>query len=205
MRFIAQILVKNMQTPRILLDCDGVIADFLTSALKVLNGKLGLEGSARFNESHIVQWDICKSIGKPEMWKDINEAASQKGFCTNILPYDHAKEGVKKIQSLGKVYVVTSPLSTPHWVFERGEWLKEHFGIEKPNVVHTEAKHIIVGDFLIDDKLDNILAWAAHHPTSLGLLWDAPYNQSEPIPGVKRVFNWDDVSAAITEHLSKKR
>jgi 5'(3')-deoxyribonucleotidase len=193
---------------RILLDCDGVISDFLSSALKVLNTKLKLKGKDRFNATHITQWDICKSIGQPHMWKDINDAAGKKGFCQKIRVYPGSKEGVAKLKELGEVFVVTSPLTVPNWVSERSAWLEEHFEIGKSNVVHTEAKHVIVGDVLIDDKFSNIESWVNHHPNGLGLLWNAPYNQdaswSFHCDQIARISSWEDAVKLIQEHAEKK-
>lgn len=196
-----------MKRPRILLDADGVIADFLTEALRVINKKSKRKGKERFTEQHVTQWDICKSVGMPEMWAEIHKAARKPGFCKKISPYPHAKQGVNLLKEMGEVFVVTSPLSTPYWTHERGEWLKEHFEIEKPNVVHTEAKHIIVGDVLIDDKFENIESWVNHHEYGLGLLWDAPYNRSASWPvhcdRIVRVCNWEDAISEIQAHLAE--
>lgn len=192
-----------MTRPRILLDCDGVIADFCSEALKIINRKTKRSRKDRFEPHHVTQWDICQSIGMPELWPEVHKAARKKGFCSKIKPYSHAKHGVEKLRQLGEVFVVTSPISAPHWVHERTEWLKAHFEIPKSNVVHTDAKHVIVGNVLIDDKFENIESWVNHHDNGLGLLWDAPYNQSADwsvhCDNIVRVGNWDDAVSEILE------
>lgn len=191
-----------MSGKRILVDCDGVLADFLSDALKIINRKTKRKGKDRFTEDHITQWDICGSVGMPHLWSEINKAASRKGFCRKIKPYEHAKDGIALLRSAGEVFVVTSPLSTPHWTYERGQWLDEHFSVKKTHVIHTDAKHVVVGDTLIDDKLDNCINWAKHHPDGVALIWDATYNRKTPddLPeNVHRVKSWEEVLGFLSK------
>lgn len=183
----------------ILLDCDGVIADFTTEALKVINRKLGLKGKQRFNISHITQWDICDSVGHPELWPDVMKASSKKGFCLKIKAYPGSEAGVKLLQQHGTVFIVTSPLSAPLWMSERTEWVKKNFGIEKSHVIHTEAKFLVQGTALIDDKFENIQSWVIANPKGLGLLWDMPYNRQNTwiTPQIKRVMSFAEAAETI--------
>ncbi len=40
----------------------------------------------------------------------------------------------------------------------------------------TASKHLVVGDLLVDDSIDNVLAWNRAHGAERALLFDAPYN-----------------------------
>jgi len=176
----------------ILLDCDGVIADFLTPTLEFVKNKTGQE----FTHTHITEWDIFKSIGMADMWKDFHEFASKKNFCAKIKPYTGSQAGVARLRLVGDVYVVTSPLATPHWCFERTQWCEKHFELGKPNVIHAEAKYMVMGDVLIDDKYENILSWVATNPYGTGLLFDRPYNQMHECGEgnrIVRVKSWEEI------------
>lgn len=179
----------------ILLDCDGILSDFITAALKIVRLKTGKQ----FKHDDITQWDIFKSIGMPEMWKTLHEVANRKGWCAKLKPYPGAQEGVQRLKDMGEIYIVTSPLSTSYWCLERTQWCEKHFGLGKPNVIHTEAKHMVRGNVLVDDKPENVQAWKAVNPDGLAILWDANYNR-EPhheAGGIVRVHGWDQLFAEI--------
>ena len=52
-----------MRNKRVLVDCDGVMADFLAAALLVINEA----GNHNFTADQVTEFDICTSLGIPEM------------------------------------------------------------------------------------------------------------------------------------------
>ena len=176
-----------MTRPRVLLDVDGVLADFLTPALAFVKGVTG----KTYQAADMTTWDIFEIIGK-EWEQPFFEACNRPGFAASLDVYPGAQEGVARLQEVAEVYIVTSPLNhNPTWTHEREGWLLRHFGIPSNRVVHTSAKYLCVGDALVDDRPLNIRRWNEEHPTGAGLLWDASWNRSDKV-GV-RVRGWSEL------------
>ena len=176
-----------MRRPRVFLDVDGVLADFLTASIPILNdltGKTWVEGDFK-------TWDIFETV--PKLFEQIFfDAVNKVGWCRSLPAYEAALIGVPPLVESTDLFIVTSPMNhVPTWTYEREGWLHEHFGIHHKRVVHTSAKFLCIGDVLVDDRPSNIEAWEAEHPGGLGLLWDQPYNRTSTA-GV-RVSTWKQV------------
>lgn len=157
-----------MKRLKIALDCDGVLSDFTSGALRVVEEVTG----KRFVPADISEWDFCKALGLT-----FREAAlvkktigSRQGFATSLLPYPQARQGVRRLRELGEVFCVTSPWDTnPWWREEREAWLALHFGID---VVHHAAdKSGYEADVFVDDKADHVSSWLQAWPGRVGVLW----------------------------------
>lgn len=141
----------------ILLDCDDVLADFATPAL----GLVAVLGGPALTPEKRFQWEIGELLNdlpaaKEQFWSTLSEP----GWCSQLEPYADASHAVQELQKLGEVVVVTSPLKRSRtWMHERTDWLKKHFGIEHSHVVNSSNKRWIHGDFLADDKPDNLRDW----------------------------------------------
>lgn len=181
-----------MTRPIVLLDTDGVLADFVQVFLDFLKTRPAYRDHTWTHE-HVTQFDICKALGLPgQVWSDFVRWLNGPGRLSLFPVLEGAHEGVKRLQEVAEVYVVTSPLSgVPTWAAERDHWLESRLGIPTSRVIHTAAKHLIFGDILVDDRIDNVAAWQKAWPQSRGLLWDAPWNRSDAVQF--RVKSWDDV------------
>lgn len=156
----------------ILLDVDGVIADFLTPFIALGNKISGLS----LQESDIKDWEVADIF--PEQYrKQIVQEAKAQGFCSNILPYPRAIEAVKSLKILGDIYVVTSPWHSQTWVYERSEWLNKYFDFDRRKIIYTSSKYLVRGDILIDDKVDTVEKWIELNPSSIGFIWESPYSR----------------------------
>ena len=182
-----------MKQPRMLVDVDGVLADFLTPSLAILSDLT----NRRWVSEDFRTWDLFDLIPRT-FEKPFFDAVNQPGWCMNIPVYEGAVTGITRLRELTDLYIVTSPMNhVPTWTHEREKWLREHFSISHKRVVHTSAKFLCLGDFLVDDKPANIEAWEAEHAHGTGLLWDQPYNRSSEAG--YRVQNWGDIQKAVEE------
>ena len=184
--------------PVTLLDVDGVVIDFLSSALKIASRHSGRV----FNAEDFTTWDIFDVVPREvedACYKDFHE----KGFCEGLPPYPEAKVGVRKLKDLSDVYVVTSPMhQSPHWTYERSRAINKHFGIPPKRHIHAAAKHLVRGDFLIDDKPANCREWQAAHPEGQALLWGQPYNRRDT--DLRRIESWDEAHDLIRKWIQRK-
>jgi 5'(3')-deoxyribonucleotidase len=160
--------------PVILLDVDGVLADFTGACLDVLRG-IGLHRTV----DQVTSYALVEALGLDAGAKAaLSRAWSSPRFCECIEPYPRATEGVGMLMGIGDVYAVTAPMwSSPTWQSERADWLAEHMGVRRNNVISAHAKHLVRGDVLVEDKPETLAAWMDAWPGGAGVLIDRPYNR----------------------------
>jgi 5'(3')-deoxyribonucleotidase len=161
--------------PIILCDIDGIIVNFTAAYLELVERTTG-----RVHREHeIHSFNFHESIvSKGEdlaIWKHI---ASTPGFVHALPLYKDALDFLEVLRSLGRVVACTSPAS-PLWTAERAQWLREVARFDRRDIVVTNDKSLIYGDYLIDDHYDNIQAWEGAPQNSrdgVGLLFRRPWN-----------------------------
>ena len=182
--------------PVILLDCDGVLADFTSLALQLIKDETGKS----YSPDDIPHWEVFESLGYPEIWNTFGEKASKPGFCAGMKVYPRAQAAVKKFRETCEVLIVTAPVDARPWMYERAHWLGTHFDISRKKVIFAHEKQQVRGDMLVDDKPDNVIAWAEANPDGIAVLWAHPYNRSAALPeGVIRTSSWKELHAIVKE------
>ena len=152
-------------------DVDGVLADFLTPTLKLINHRLRRQVANHYKPEHVTGWNICESLGHPKLHSHLFKHWTSPGFCAKLKPYPDAQDTVKTLQTLGELYAITAPMTSVHWAGERLLWLNKHLGLSKSHVIQCEAKHLVAVDVFIDDKWENVKAWAEWNPRGKAILW----------------------------------
>lgn len=137
---------------RILVDMDGVIADFNNGFRKIWSNEFRYLPS--FNVTKQKNFYLDKEIGngrfKDEVWSVIN----RKGFFLNLPEVHGAIEGLTKLQEKYEVFICTSPMVTHDYcASEKYQWINKHLGKDwAERTILTKDKTIVKADFLIDDK-----------------------------------------------------
>jgi len=162
---------------RILLDCDGVLADFVGSVLGRLPWVLKHE--------HVTCMDIQKSLDLgPTYTAMLNHELRRQGFASLIRPLHGSKKFVRELKKRGEITVVTRPMTdSPTWVWERVGWLYKHFGLER--IEFTDRKDLVPGDVLIDDDPENLVRFPGRR-----ILLDQPWNRGADLP---RVYSYNEI------------
>lgn len=165
--------------PRVLIDCDGVLANFVSA--------IGLK-------EHPESWDI---FSDGLSWAAVNTIVCQEDFCYKINPYDGAYSFLKSFKD---PYIVTSPWSSStYWMHERYRWLTRKMGVVKERIVITSAKHLCKGDYLIDDYYENIISWCEEWPESTGILF-GKYDMNITLPdNAVRLHTYEEVIKYVDE------
>lgn len=161
----------------ILLDIDGVAANFIEGCRPIVEKMLG----RRVKHDDVDQFMIEKALGLTEaQTAELYAHVMSEGWCRALPAYAGAKEAVAEMRAHATVVPVTAHFfSSKHWVYERDEWILEHLGIPKTDVVHTHRKFQIDGDALIDDKVSHLSAWRHRHPNGKAVLLKRKYNERD--------------------------
>ncbi len=186
---------------RILLDCDGVLADFVGGLLELINRECGTS----YRRDDITEFDIGKSLG----WSDAMRAKvddlvrGEPGMILGLAQEPGARVGFGILEQLaGDIYVVTSPWPGHQtWAYERTQWLWRHFAIPSNHVVHTAAKHLVMGDVLVDDKTSTLESWRREFPSGLAVQWQTPHNMRDAWYGAS-TRDWDELVEMCRKHMA---
>jgi len=180
--------------PTVLLDCDGVLADFVSAALRIVKSLTG----RYYSPETITTWEVFDSLPEDERVRsEVYRAMKAPGGCSNIPVYADALSGVKRLREIADVVAVTSPFKgSLTWAHEREVWLEKYFGIS--NVIHARDKRRVHGDFFVDDKPEHIREWLAYwatrDPNCVGILWQTPRVDQLP----HGVSTWDQVIEIVS-------
>lgn len=159
---------------RLLLDVDGVIADFYGQTRRDLVRAGGPELAP-----DPASWHFLDSIGAK--WRDVIwDIWHAEGWVGRIPTYDGSVEAVNSARRLGyDVHFVTSVGFVTHrtWHRERVEWLTNWFRADPADVTFTSKKEFVRGDIFVDDKAGVPQEWARMNPDGIGVIWDHPYNR----------------------------
>jgi len=137
----------------IVLDVDGVLADFVTAALHA--------HSRMESHDEIKSWDFYKEWGltPEEFWAKCRG----RDFWMSIQPYPEAIDLLSDLQALGEVVICTTPSDDNECPGAKFEWLRHHFGLKPDQVCITGNKAILAhrGNLLIDDNPFNVAEFVA--------------------------------------------
>lgn len=196
-----------MTRPLILLDCDGVLADFVTPSLRVIHEL----GGPKLHHDDVPDYNLGLLLPEGEPRDTFWARVSEPGWCTELQPYVGAKQLVRELREIGDVVCVTSPMEDGRqWAWERTRWLVEHFGFDRDDVANMSGKHWVHADYFADDSPKHVERWVARQralrgrgPTSGGCVIARSYNAKTsgglPRRSFDRFVDWvrDDVRCPL--------
>jgi 5'(3')-deoxyribonucleotidase len=140
----------------ILLDMDGVLCDFLSGAIEVLNRDYNKDYDINQYASEFGMWATYDyyGISEKEFWNSINETPD---FWYNLKPLPWAGQLYSMLQEIGEVTIITSPSLDPSCAMQKLRWLKRHLDINSNQVFIGSRKYLMAGNgLLIDDFQSNV-------------------------------------------------
>lgn len=181
------------------LDIDGVLADFVSPFLRVLQERIGSQPidpqsyvDPNFSDHpelsrEIVTECILKVSNDPKFWAQLDPLPSAEQW--QIL------EGLSRRQ---KLIFVTHRYEFDHYSIHRVtcDWLRKH-GINNPVVYFTQShKSELIGKLkvglFVDDRHENCQD-VAENTSAVVLMPHRPYNQTFTHPGVQRIQHLDEL------------
>lgn len=162
----------------ILVDVDGVCADFCGTVCDFINTKNGTS----FTNNDIDD-DIRISLKK--YWdNDVDKFVKSDGFSQMLPVLSGAKELIETCKSITNVIFLTSPYyGSKTWVYDRIKWLEKHFNATRDDVIFARNKKYVNGLLLIDDLPRNCQEWCEYNSKS-SILIDAPWNKKDHVDGL---------------------
>jgi 5'(3')-deoxyribonucleotidase len=164
----------------ILLDCDDVCLSLVPTWLDLYNS----EFDDNLTKDQILDWNIAQYV-KPEARDTFYEYITDPNLFYACEPIEDALKYINLIKSKGfrVVYVTANNYENC-----KEFWLKSHgFLQDDKDFIHALDKSLIRGDYLLDDKIENIESF--RKTGGQGILFDAPWNRNSKLP---RVNSWEE-------------
>ncbi|KAM7067894.1 5'(3')-deoxyribonucleotidase, mitochondrial [Molossus nigricans] len=193
---------------RVLLDLDGVLADFEGGFLRKFR--------ARFPDLPFIALEDRRGFWLSEQYGRLQPGLSEKAisiwesenFFFDLEPLPGAVEAVKRMASLEdtNVFICTSPIKMYKYCpYEKYAWVEKHLGPGfLDHVVLTRDKTVISADLLIDDRPDITGKWPAAgaepNPSWEHVLFTACHNRHvQLLPPRRRLHGWTDHWRALLD------
>jgi len=182
--------------PTLALDGDGVLVDFNTPALEYLNSR-----GIKKTHAQTTDWSVFDNDEELETAYK-RDVVAHPDFCRNMKPYPGAIHFVQAARREYEILIVTAPYSVPNWYEGRRDWMVEKLDIPSKDVCFLSRKEFFDSDILVDDKVENVVAWAnqrdvrrdQHADNSLPVVMDQPWNRVNLPSGVRRALSWKDLA-----------
>ncbi len=182
---------------RILVDMDGVLADFERGFLDDWRARFPERAFMPIEERNVfyVQKQYTESYGEA-YGADTWAIMTTPGYFRRLPPILGGADALNAMRDEGiDVWLCTSPLhEMPTCATEKFEWVVEHLGAWwTGRMIIARDKTLIRGDILIDDR--PALA-GVEEPLWEHVLYDQPYNRAVTD---KRRITWDDWRVLFTD------
>lgn len=170
------------------IDMDGVLADIETHLLNWYEKNYGLKLGP----------EIFLGIPESEAFPDkdaLLKFVHTPGFFRTLPVMEGAVDAVKKLSADFDIYIVSAAMEFPLSLFEKREWLAEHFPfISWTNIIFCGDKSIVGTDYLIDDHCKNL-----DHCKGTPIMFTAGHNTNHNHH--TRANNWQEVMRLMEAQL----
>jgi 5'(3')-deoxyribonucleotidase len=159
---------------RVLVDCDGVLSDFVATFLDFVSRHHGVT----YQRSAVNKWGPFEALGLAPAWGDFRHYVEAFGLCRKMSPLGGAQAFWRAISGRYDTKIATSPQPYGAWLEQRSEWLRCEIGIPFDRQIHLHDKADLAGTFdvLIDDAPHNCEAFEAAGGRAFCIA--APYNEN---------------------------
>lgn len=184
------------RVPIILVDMDGVLADYDKKMVEEVNRSKDLDTAVCKENLWSFFYNEDPSDGVHKSYEYIKDKIEwSEGFFYDLEPIDGAIEAVNKMRDLGwDVWLCSSPSVTSDTCHsDKNRWVKKHFGDWLARkMILTKDKTLVYGDILIDDRC-HIKGRFADHTAFTHILFEQPYNkESDQYKKGNVIKGWSD-------------
>jgi len=165
---------------RIAVDMDGVLADTMEQFFRFDERDFGKRKSLEevTGKSESVAFPLAK------------EYVRTKDFFRTAPVMKESQSILSELNKRYEVFIVSAATEFPQSLFEKHEWLNEHFPfITWQQMVFCGSKTIVEADIMIDDHFKNL-----DHFKGTTFLFSQPHNLLQSTGKHKRVDSWKDIA-----------
>lgn len=174
--------------PIILLDMDGVIADFFQHTMDIYRLSLNDYKAPKPWSYDIGAWieEMLELTSRnnawlPNSWFELAIAtqAREKNFWLEMPKYPWTDELISLLAGYGEIYITTKPMHHPECLAQKKMWLDRHFPELK--FIMTGHKHLLAQNhhILIDDHQETVENFIKHGGQAV--LFPQPWNSNHAI------------------------
>lgn len=185
-------IIHALSGPKVLVDLDGVLADFRAG----LQNRLAEELGSGFEPVPLARCDkfILQDVFVGGVSAIAHRIAREPGFYLNLPPFPGALDALSELAQVYPTYLCSSPDNqNPTCASDKLAWVRRYLGREwLQRTCLVADKTLVRGAFLIDDKPG---VTGALMPTWKHLLFDNGCNYCSPRCGVVSITwqNWRQV------------
>ena len=174
----------------ILVDLDDVLNNLCEVWVNYLNNRYNLS----VHKEEITSWYFHKAYPTLTEQQVISPLYEEALYDT-LEPNQEAIYYLEKLSKKHNIFIVTStPYEVADYKFKKVLYNNFPF-IPKENIIITKQKHLINGDVLIDDCIDNLL-----NGNYIKFLFTQPHNATLTLPDdITRVDNWEQIYHLLGE------
>lgn len=170
---------------RLIVDMDDVLADATGQFINFYERESGIRVS-RESLNHKTE-----GHGFPVDREKVNEYAFHEFFFRTMSVKENSQEVLENLNRKYELFIVSSAMEFPRSLYEKLEWLKEHFPfLHWKQIVFCGKKSIVHGDYMIDDLPHNLETFNGHK-----FLFTAPHNLQ--FNQFERLNSWKEVGERL--------
>ncbi|KAM8796935.1 5'(3')-deoxyribonucleotidase, cytosolic type [Eudromia elegans] len=192
---------------RVLVDMDGVLADFEGALLRGFACRF--PGEPRVELAQRRGFSVREQYRglRPDLAEKVASIYESPGFFLGLDPIPGAIEAMQEMVLMPdtQVFICTSPLRNyEHCILEKYQWVEKHLGPEfVERIILTRDKTVVSADLLFDDK--DTIRGAEPNPSWEHILFTCCHNKHIQLkPPHRRLLSWDDDWKAVLESKRRK-
>ncbi|CAL8284763.1 unnamed protein product [Merluccius merluccius] len=187
---------------RVLVDMDGVLADFEGGFLRKFRSRFPAEPYVPLEDRRGFWVSAQYGLLRGDLSEKAISIWESQNFFMDLDPLPGAVEAIKEMSKMENtdVFLCTSPIKHYHHCpYEKYAWVERHLGPDfLAQVILTSDKTVVTGDLLIDDKPD--IHGVEARPAWEHILFTACHNKHQDLdPAQRRLQSWGDDWRAILD------